>query len=73
MSLKEQGSHDPRGNPATAVAKLQHKGPELRHGPRRVTSDRRDMVRWEPGKGGRRAAKDRRTTVTDLWDRNFTR
>jgi len=35
-------------------------GPERRRSPRRKKSDRRDMLRFEPGKGDRREADDRR-------------
>ncbi len=73
MSLKEEGRRDPWGFPTTTTNSSRHSGPERRHGPRRVTNDRRDMVRWEPGKGDRRAARDRRTTVSDLWGHNFSR
>lgn len=73
MSSKEEGRRGPWGHPVTAATKFQHKGPDRRHGLRRFTGDRRDMVRWEPGKGGRRTAKDRRTVVSDLWGHDFSR
>ncbi|MBI5611613.1 MAG: hypothetical protein HY942_00875 [Gammaproteobacteria bacterium] len=73
MSFKEEGRIDPWGHPVTAANNPRHIGPERRHGQRRITNDRRDMVRWEPGKADRRAARDRRTTVSDHWGHNFSR
>jgi hypothetical protein len=73
MSLKEEGRRDPWGYPVTGTGNSRYIGPERRHSPRRVTSDRRDLLRWEPGKADRRIAKDRRTTVSDLWGHNFSR
>jgi len=56
-----------------AASNSRYIGPERRRGPRRIASDRRDMVRWQPGKDDRRAANDRRTMVSDLWGQNFSR
>ena len=42
-------------------------GPESRKDQRRKNSDRRTMIRYEPGKEGRRSGKDRRKTNQDLW------
>ncbi|OGI43662.1 MAG: hypothetical protein A2150_02235 [Candidatus Muproteobacteria bacterium RBG_16_64_11] len=67
------GRRDPWGHPVTAADNSRHIGPERRYGARRITSERRDMVRWEPGKADRRAARDRRTMATDHWGHNFGR
>ena len=44
-----------------------YRGPERRKGERRVSSDRREEIRFEPDKDDRRSGKDRRKT--GLWDR----
>lgn len=45
-----------------------YNGPERRSGKeRRQNSDRRDMIRFEPGKGDRRSGKDRRK-MKSVWD-----
>lgn len=45
-----------------------YRGPERRkHGDRRQGQDRREMIRFEPGKDDRRAGKDRRKQTG--WDR----
>lgn len=38
----------------------QYQGPERRREPRRTGDDRREMVRYEPGKANRRSGWDRR-------------
>ena len=43
-------------------------GPERRIEQRRRTVDRRELVRFEPGKEDRRKLPDRRKTKTDTWD-----
>jgi hypothetical protein len=48
-------------------------GEERRHGPeRRVASDRRDMIRFEPDKTDRRSGKDRRGDKNSGWDSGTT-
>jgi len=44
-------------------------GPERRNKERRKSSDRRDMMRFEPQKSPRRSGKDRRASggKNDLW------
>lgn len=44
-----------------------YRGPERRSGKeRRQTPDRREEIRWEPGKDNRRSGKDRRKP--NRWD-----
>ena len=40
-------------------------GPERRRGERRKSGERREMIRFEPGKEDRRSGKDRRHTGWD--------
>ena len=51
---------------------LPYAGPERRKGPRRQSNERRTLIRYEPGLGGRRSGKDRRKNSPDIWkDRDF--
>lgn len=42
-------------------------GVDRREGPRRVNSDRRQDIRFEPGKDDRRRKPGRRKTDGDIW------
>lgn len=55
------------------IASLIYKGLERRRSLRRLSNDRRAMLRWEPDKDDRRSRRDRRQSATDLWSRNFER
>lgn len=55
------------------TASLIYKGLERRRSLRRLSNDRRAMLRWEPDKDDRRSRRDRRQAATDLWSRNFER
>lgn len=55
------------------TASLNYKGLERRRSLRRLSNDRRAMLRWEPDKDDRRSRRDRRQSATDLWSRNFER
>ena len=47
-----------------------YEGPERRTGKdRRVSTDRRDMIRFEPDKDDRRKQKERRKKDVDMWER----
>ena len=43
-----------------------YKGTERRYGHRRITKDRRDMIRFELDKQDRRSGKDRRA-ANNVW------
>ncbi|MDH5409043.1 MAG: hypothetical protein OEY00_10590 [Gammaproteobacteria bacterium] len=43
-------------------------GPERRIEARRINSDRRQAIRFEPNKTPRRSGKDRRINMKGIWD-----
>ncbi len=46
-----------------------YSGPDRRQAERRMSIDRRDMIRFEPEKDPRRSGNDRRKGLNDTWER----